>query len=447
MICNFLLPSFKYPFSFYYNLFNKIFSTFILFSLLIFISCSTSKRFPADNGKESGKTDKESNDIIEAKEDVSPEFTFSNLRVLLAGVTSTEYLSIGSSAYLINGNSRIALIKPGNKINCSENDGRINLTINNESFEGEIFFLVSADSEDIVNINGRNYRGKIQISFSGSIINLINIVNLEDYVKGVLAKEMPIGKNEENLEALKALAICVRTYALQRAKDGKVYFDLYSDTRDQVYGGADAESPITNKAVEQTANIILMYGDAPAIVFYHSTCGGYTESSQNVFTKEQFPYLSGIQDGSDSYCKISPRFEWRETFNKELIIERLKNYSLLDDADYSLEDVNILSRFDSGRVDELEFKTTDHNGNSNSIIVRGNEIRSVLRTADGKNILWSTMFDISNERNNISLIGNGFGHGVGLCQWGAIALSRMGWSYDEILEHYYPGTYEGTIDD
>jgi stage II sporulation protein D len=414
---------------------------------LIFISCSPSKRFPADDGKESGKTEKESNDIIEAKDDVSPEFTFSNLRVLLTGVTSTEYLSIGSSAYLINGNSRIALIKPGNKINCSDNDGRINLTINNESFEGEIFFLVSADGEEIVNINGRNYRGKIQISFSDGSINLINIVNIEDYVKGVLAKEMPIGKNEENLEALKALAICIRTYALQRAKDGKVYFDLYSDTRDQVYGGADAETQISNKAVEQTANLILLYKDSPAVVYYHSTCGGYTESSQNVFTQERIPYLSGIKDGSDSYCKISPRFEWKETFNKELVVERLKNYALLDNVDYNLEEVNIMSRFDSGRVDELEFEITDENRKSHSIIVRGNEIRSVLRTADGKNILWSTMFDVSNERNNIVLIGNGFGHGVGLCQWGAIALSRMGWSYEEILEHYYPGTHEGIIND
>lgn len=444
MICSFHFLSSKNSLSSYYHPSYRIFSAFILLLILLALSCSPSKRFPTEDRT---YDDERTAEKTEVEEETSPDIAFSNLRVLLNGAASEENLTLGSTAYLFNGKTRIALVKPGNKISIIENDGDINLNINDENFSGKIFFLISADEKEIININGKNYRGKIQISSSGSSVNVINIINLEDYVKGVLAKEMPIGKNEENLEALKALAICVRTYALQKVKDGKIYFDLYADTRDQVYGGADSESPITNKAVEQTANRILKYENNPALVYYHSTCGGNTESSQNVFTKELIPYLSGIKDGSDPYCRISPRFEWKEIFSKALIIERLKSYSLLDNFNYTLDSVQILSRFDSGRVNELEFKIYDDNGNSNSIIVRGNEIRSVLRTADGKNILWSTLFDVSVERNNIVVIGNGFGHGVGLCQWGAIALSRMGWSYDEILEHYYPGTYEGTIND
>ena len=447
MICSFHFLSSKKSSSPYYHPSFGIFSTFTLLLILLAISCSPSKRFPTEDKTNDGERIESIPEKTEAEEETSSDFTFSNLRVLLNGAASEENLTLGSSVYLFNGKTRFALIKPGNRIWIIENDGNINLNINDENFSGKIFFLISADEKELININGKNYRGRIQISTSGSSVDVINIINLEDYVKGVLAKEMPTGKNEENLEALKALAICVRTYALQKAKDGKIYFDLYADTRDQVYGGADSESSITNKAVEQTANMILKYENNPALVYYHSTCGGYTESSQNVFTKELVPYLSGIKDGSDPYCKISPRFEWKESFSKELVIERLKSYSLLDNFNYTLDEVQVLSRYESGRVDELEFKINSDDGNSNSIIVRGNEIRSVLRTADGKNILWSTMFDVSVERNNIVVIGNGFGHGVGLCQWGAIALSRMGWSYDEILEHYYPGTYEGTIND
>jgi stage II sporulation protein D len=116
----------------------------------------------------------------------------------------------------------------------------------------------------------------------------------------VLAKEMPLGKDGENLEALKALSVCVRTYAIQKMKAGKIYFDLYADTRDQVYGGVDAESPISNRAADETKNIILKYSDLPALIYYHSTCGGQTESSQNVFTKENIPYLTSIKDGNNS---------------------------------------------------------------------------------------------------------------------------------------------------
>jgi stage II sporulation protein D len=266
---------------------------------------------------------------------------------------------------------------------------------------------------------------------------------MEDYVKGVLAKEMPVGKNEENLEALKALAVCVRTYAQKKLKDGKIYFDIYDDTRDQVYGGMDAESPLSNRAAGETKNLILKYDGTQATLFYHSTCGGYTESSQNVFTKEYVTYLKGIKDGSEPYCKISPRFEWTETYGKELIISRLKNYSLLNDLNYRLEDISILSRFNSGRVNEMEIKVVSNSSEKKTIIIKGNEIRSILRTSDGKMILWGTMFDVSKKSNSIVLSGKGFGHGVGLCQWGAIALSQKGWSYKDILEHYYPGTELG----
>jgi stage II sporulation protein D len=266
-------------------------------------------------------------------------------------------------------------------------------------------------------------------------------------VKGVLAREMPTGKGTENLEALKALAVCVRTYAIQKMKDGKVYFDIYADTRDQVYGGVDDESPITNEATDETQNLILKYDGNPAIIFYHSTCGGCTESAENVFTKEPIPYLITVKDGDEPNCVISPRFNWEEKYSRELIVDRLKNYSLIENKNYTLEDISVMSRFNSGRVKELEINLIDDSGAEHLLVLRGNEIRSIIRNADGKSILWSNMFDVSTYSNYIILTGKGFGHGVGLCQWGAISLSKKGWSYDEILSHYYPGANTERVND
>ncbi len=89
----------------------------------------------------------------------------------------------------------------------------------------------------------------------------------------------------------------------------------------------------------------------------------------------------------------------------------------------------------------------DLDGEEISVKIYGNDIRGVLRTGNGKSDLWSTLFDISDEGNEIIIDGNGYGHGVGLCQWGAIHLSQEGWNYEDILEHYFPGTSIGKLND
>jgi stage II sporulation protein D len=364
----------------------------------------------------------------------------SEIRVLLNDFSASESLNIESPVFLNDETNILTQIQAGSKVDCFVNNSRVSTKVNGKNYTREKFILSSVDDDAIININGKRYRGKIQVSSSNNSIDLINIVNLEDYVKGVLSREMPLGKNDENYEALKALAVCVRTYAMRKTQDGKVYFDLYDDTHDQVYGGVDAENPLSNKAADETKNLILQYESEPALIYYNSTCGGYTESSENVFTRNPVPYLITIKDGDDAYCKISPRFQWEEVYTRDEIVNRLKNYSLLDNSNYKLKDISINDKFESGRVSELEVKVVDEIGKQKSVLLKGNEIRSILRTADNKNILWSTMFDLSTNSNSVVLQGKGFGHGVGLCEWGAIALSRKGWKYKAILQHYYPGT-------
>lgn len=405
---------------------------------MILSGCTASKRY--------GEEEKKNINVKPVETEETTESTLNNIRILLNDKESASFLTIQNTVNVYDENNKIAVVDPGNILEFYDSENELLLKVNDKTFSGK-HFKVQSDNSDYITYNGKNYKGSLSIHPSENSIEIINNLNIEDYLKGVISKEMPLGKGTENLEALKALAICARTYAIIRIKEGKTFYDLYPDTRDQVYGGADAEYPLSNQAVESTKGMILTFDNSAAQLFYHSTCGGYTEDAINVFTDNKLDYLNGVQDGNPPYCSISPRFEWTEVFTDDLIIERLKSAALISHTNYSLEDIVILSRFASGRVNELQVVLNDEDDNENTISIFGNDIREVLKNADGKLVLWSNMFDISRDDENIILDGKGFGHGVGMCQWGAISLSKRGWNYEDILQHYYPGTGLGSVHD
>jgi len=141
------------------------------------------------------------------------------------------------------------------------------------------------------------------------------------------------------------------------------------------------------------------------------------------------------------------KFIQSRSFTESQFIKQLYNAKLINNKNYSIDDIRIESRFESGRVNDLEI-TLDSRSGGKEIHLYGNEIRSKIRTAERNLSLWSTMFNVKIMGNgNINFTGKGFGHGVGLCQWGAIGQSRLGIDYKNILEHYYPGTVLGRIND
>jgi len=226
-----------------------------------------------------------------------------------------------------------------------------------------------------------------------------------------------------------------------KLNEKKKDFDLYIDVRDQVYGGAESEKEITNKAIEATRGLILGYKGSPAVVFYSASCGGYTEEGKNVFVSaKNTPYLVSVKDGDEPYCSITPKFEWEEKYTEQEFINRFKKNGLLNPGDYSLKSIEVISRFESGRVNELKISFIKNSDIEIPVSIYGNQIRSIIRTTDDKGILRSTMFDIEYNNGGVTITGRGNGHGVGLCQWGAIAMSRKGKKFDEILRHYFPGT-------
>ena len=423
--------------------YSDILKVRILFYLLfsasfLLINCAGSKRFTSEE-KDYNKEDKS-----EINSEIKSEFN--SVRVLLDEKPNKLNLSVSNEVYLLNEENKIAEIDRGGSIQFYANSHKVSAKVGRENFSGKYFQLVPAGTEPMY-LNGKTYKGILRIAAFGDFVDIINFINLEDYVKGVIAKEMPLGNGKENYEALKAFAICVRTYALKKMNAGNGLFDIYPDTRDQVYGGKSAEELISNEAVDATEGIILFYDDKPATIYYHSTCGGSTESVENVFPQSHLPYLSSVEDGSEPYCNISPRFEWKEIFTESQLIEQLYNANLITNSNYSINNISIESRFESGRVNDLEINLEGGSGRK-EIHLYGNEIRSKIKTPDRNLSLWSTMFNVSIDANgNIIFRGKGFGHGVGMCQWGAIGQSRLGIDYKNILEHYFPGTVLGKIND
>ena len=395
--------------------------TLLFFSLII--GCSSSKKF----------NDEDYNYITSSK------FSSPDIKILLDENPRSKSLTLESTVILSSNGRNIAIINEGNSIKIGIDGDEISMKIGNKSFNSELFKIETKEKNTFLKYNGKRYRGAIKIIIDGKRPVVINELPLEDYLRGVLPLEMPLGKGNENVEALKAMAVAARTYSFRKMNKSKT-FDVYLDVRDQVYGGVEAERALTNKIIDFTHGLVITYDDKPAQIFYSASCGGHTENSKNVFGNYDIPYLEGVVDGNDEpYCSIMPNFEWEEEYSEANFLSMLKNAGQITNTNYNIDEINIESRFKSGRVNELKINLESDDNDDKEIVLKGNRIRSIIRRSNG-GILKSTMFDIEFDGDNIVFNGKGNGHGVGLCQWGSLYLSHEGTDYKEILSHYFPGT-------
>ncbi len=400
----------------------------ISFTLLLISGCATSGRISKSNTNP--KYISKENDFI---------------RVLLDNRNSEMTFAIQSPVVLYEENSPIAIIKRGNIVKISGNGNSLRLNISDKNFESKYFQLKPDNDIGVIEFKNHKYSGIIKLICNGNSISALNEVSLEDYIRGVIPAEMPTGKGIEYLEALKAFAICARTYAVSRLNKSHT-FDVYLDTRDQVYDGFRKSSYIINRAVDETKGMILTYDSQPATVFYSASCGGHTSNVKDVFSGNNEPYLQGVEDGDPPNCSIAPNFNWTETYSSQEFISRLKSAGYLGEGNYTLQNVSVESRNSSGRVEELLIILSTDTGEK-KIDIPGNKIRTAIHNLENGNILRSTMFEISFNGNQVIIRGKGNGHGVGLCQWGAISQSIKGRDYRQILSFYFPGTTIGKINE
>jgi stage II sporulation protein D len=296
--------------------------------------------------------------------------------------------------------------------------------------------------------NGRRYRGRLNFVRDRTGLTLINRVPLESYVAGVLREEMGTRRPDER-QALLAQAVVARTFALRnRGRWEASGYDATADTRDQVYTGVEAESDQGWDAVRATMGEVLRYHGQIIDAYYHSTCGGRTASAEETFrTAPRRPYLRSVSDASGGghyYCEISPRFRWSAQWDgptlRAILTRTLTTVMPVSgDGLPRITDVQVTRTTPSGRVAELRIAFAH-----GDVRVEGPEVRTVLRPALDQ-LLLSTAFQVfvtraAGEVTHVTVRGAGSGHGVGMCQWGAIGRARAGQRYRQILATYFPGT-------
>ena len=274
-----------------------------------------------------------------------------------------------------------------------------------------------------IRLNGKRLRGVVDILRQrDATLLVINHVDLEDYLQGVLSKEAP---DYWPAEALKAIAIAARTYALyQRLTKRADPYDVTGDVMSQDYGGKSGEKIATSRAVKATAGWIVLYRDTLFPTFYHSTCGGMTEHARVMGPFDLPPLHGGVVC---RFCTASPFFSWQRRLTRADIgwaLHQSPHRSI-----GSVRDVQVTKRTASGRVEELTIV-----GTQRTVRLSGYDVRALL----GFDRIRSPLFTVVPSGDDFILNGHGWGHGVGMCQWGAAELARRGLSAEEILAVYYP---------
>jgi len=279
---------------------------------------------------------------------------------------------------------------------------------------------------------------------SGSLVrvhvspeNITRTMPLEDYVRGVVAAE---GSTEGEIEALKALAVASRTYAVKNlhrhAKDG---YDFCSTTHCQRYeppatDSAASISPVVVEAVGATKGQLLLGIDARvADSYFSASCGGATANLSALWGGVAPPHLRGVPD---DYCGNEPHGNWTDTISQAQLFKALKSDARTNVGDH-LTGVRVLRADASGRAELIALEGTRR------VTVRGWDFKIIVGRVLGWNLLKSSRFTVERSGSNFIFKGSGFGHGLGLCQEGAHVMATRGASYRQILARYFPGTDVG----
>lgn len=368
-----------------------------------------------------------------------------------------------------------------NSINIQDKNNFTLYTFEND----DNMYISSTDcNNSVLKVEEESYRDFLTFNKAGNAIDVINYVTVEHYLYGVVPMEMP---SSFPIEALKAQAIAARNFTLANInKHIESGYNLCDSTHCQVYGGFDRETENTNLAVDETNGIVIKYNGDVINATYHSNSGGYTEECENVWGGS-VPYLKAV---NDEFSKDAPNTDWKIIFSNEDIQCKLSQAGV-DIGE--IKSIVPIEKTESGRV--ITLKIVGSNGEH---ILEKNSIRQVLGYSEIK----SNLFNISSEgtsngsedvcvidgktgkpikinssqihvingdekrilsnrgsykraltENGIENVesagyfaqqqfvieGKGSGHGVGMSQWGARSMAELGYSYEDILKHYYSG--------
>lgn len=289
------------------------------------------------------------------------------------------------------------------------------------SFGGRNYRRLTVSAQDRIRINGKSYRGIFDFYPSEKGLLVVNELPIEEYLVGLINCEI---SSLWPIEAIKAQAVIARSYAIYQkdSRRGSLYH-LESSVMDQVYDGIDIEDSRAARGVTETEGEVLVAGSSVIQAFYHSSCGGHTESAKNVWGAN-IDYLQGVEC---RYCLTAPNLRWETTLPLKKIEQQLKTAGYL-----------------TGTISDIREGEPNRSGRMQSVTIIGSRgvvtISGVnFRKAIGYGVIKSTNMVISVRGDDARFSGAGNGHGVGLCQWGSKQRAADGFNYREILASYYPG--------
>jgi stage II sporulation protein D len=341
------------------------------------------------------------------------------VRVLLADKVKQLTLTADGSLVL-SGVTSGKVFSPGIKT-AEFSLSRQKITVNGKSWPNSEPLMVKSTGASLA-LNNTRYRGHFIVVADEDGLSAINHVDVEDYLYGVVPSEVP---SSWPAQALMAQAVAARTYALYiKQRSPEKYFDVKATTESQVYGGLDAEKASARTAVDRTRSQVLTYNGRLIVAYFHANSGGYTECPEHVWGA-RFPYL---KDQPDNYSKDTPGSTWECFLPFSEIRQRLRQFGV---AAGNIKSIQLNSRTRSGRVREVTV-VSDKGVRK----IAGNHFRLALGGARLK----STCFQVAAGKDGIRFQGQGYGHGVGMSQWGAYQMALQGHDYKSILSHYYTGT-------
>ena len=282
-------------------------------------------------------------------------------------------------------------------------------------------------------VDDHSYRGHVRLlkQADGTLL-VVNVVDLEAYVASVTSGEMPPSFPQA---ARRAQAVAARTYAMfqMKTRTAEAAFDVYDTVRDQHYPGRSWETTDSLEAAAFTRGIVATYDGCVFCAYYSACCGGATANASHVptFRKNAVPALAGVPC---SWCRLpeNERFAWLVELQREELSDKLRGYFASRGVTIrEVEDLAVASRFADGRADRLR---VTHSGGSLRLAAR--DFRSAV---GGYARIRSTRFDVQRREDGFLVSGTGWGHGVGMCQWGARGLAENGRDCVEIVKYYYPG--------
>lgn len=348
-------------------------------------------------------------------------------------------------------------------------DGQVTLADSTGALGAPWLVASPLDPDHTLRWDGRPWRGELHLipTPGGGGLSVINVLELESYLAGVVPREIGNGRPRTDLAAVAAQAVAARTYTISRlgAQDQRG-FDLYSDVRDQAYGGVDWEDPLCNEALALTRGLVMRRGEELSPAYYHSTCGGHTAAVEHVWPYDAHPVLKGRPDqrpdgrpwcAASKYATWEARWTWPQLeavlqTSLPQYLDYVQNIAGQDWAQGAFSPSSADARGDQpGRLIKLEVRRRTPSGrvavlaittSAGTYLVRGDRTRWVLRPpAGGPTLLRSSWFELAvDAQHAVVATGRGWGHGLGLCQMGALGRARAGQDFRGILAHYYPGT-------